>query len=387
MQDTIPELDPDRLTDVLRQAMRSATVALDTWRIEPIDYLNLSPANRALYRVSGTGTDRGTSVAWSLILKVFKAPATSSDDPSRLFYWKREPLAYRSDLLPNLPTGLAAPATFGISEHPARQIWLWLEDLGTADETPWPLSRYALAARHLGFFGGVNAVERRATSAPWLSRGVIHGWIADAAPLIERMQQPGVWQHPLLRAAFPTPPTEQILRLWNEQERLCAALERLPGTICHHDLWRKNLFSRPTADGQAQTVAIDWELVGWGALGEDAANLFGVSLLNFDVAVEQALELEQQIFAGYLAGLREAGWSGDIQAVRAAFVTTAALRCVFSSACWPVAIAHDTGNRHIPETEARWKRPIDQIFRQWAAVTTLLLDRAEEGRALLRSLV
>ncbi|HEY0602937.1 MAG TPA: hypothetical protein VGD58_08495 [Herpetosiphonaceae bacterium] len=387
MQDTIPKLDPALLTNVLRQATRRDSIALDTWQIQPLDYQNLSPASRALYRVSGTGADRGKTVDWSLILKAFKAPAESSDDPSQPFYWQREPLAYQSGLLPNLPAGLAAPANFGSTERPDGQIWLWLEDLGAADETPWPLSRYGLAARHLGFFGAAGTSNRRAAPAAWLSRGIIKAWIADSAAQIERIQRPGVWEHPLLRAAFPTPPTEQIVRLWNEQDRLCAALERLPGTICHHDLWRKNLFSRSTADGHAQTVAIDWELIGLGALGEDAANLFGVSLLNFDVEAEQALELEQIIFQEYLAGLHAACWDGDVQAVRAAFVTASALRCVFSTACWPVAIALDTSNRYIAETEARWKRPIDQIFRQWAAVTRLLLERAEEGRTLLRALL
>ncbi|HEY0734104.1 MAG TPA: phosphotransferase [Herpetosiphonaceae bacterium] len=387
MQDTIPKLDPDLLTTVLRQATRRADIALDTWQIQPVDYMNLSPASRALYRVSGTVADRGTTVDWSLILKAFKAPPESSDDPGQPFYWNREPLAYQSGLLPSQPAGLAAPASFGITERTDGQIWLWLEDLGAADETPWPLSRYGLAARHLGFFGAAYTSNRRAAPAAWLSRGMIKAWIADSAAQIERTQRRGVWEHSLLRAAFPTPPTEQIVRLWNEQDRLCAALERLPGTICHHDMWRKNLFSRPSTGGHAQTVAIDWELVGLGALGEDVANLFGVSLLNFDVEAEQALELEQIIFQEYVAGLHEAGWDGDLRAVRAAFVTAAALRCVFSTACWPVSITLDPSNRYISETEARWKRPIDQIFRQWSAVTWLLLERAEEGRSLLRTLL
>lgn len=387
MQATVPTLDPHLLTTVLRQATHRDSIGLNTWQIRPLDYLNLSPASRALYRVSGTGDDRGARVDWSLILKAFKAPAGSSDDPGQPFYWQREPLAYQSGLLPNLPAGLAAPASFGIIERPDRQIWLWLEDLGTPDETPWPLARYGLAARHLGFFGAASASDRRAAPAAWLSEGMIKAWIADSATQIERIQRPGVWEHPLLRAAFPTQPSAQIVRLWNERDQLCAALERLPGTICHHDMWRKNLFARHTDDGHAQTVAIDWELVGLGALGEDVANLFGVSLLNFDVEAEQALELEQIIFQEYLAGLHEAGWDGDVQAVRAAFVTAAALRCVFSTACWPVSITLDPSQRHISETEARWKRPIDQIFRQWSAVTQLLLERAEEGRILLRALI
>ncbi|HEX6291083.1 MAG TPA: phosphotransferase [Herpetosiphonaceae bacterium] len=388
MQATDPQLDPHVVTTIVRQATHRDRLVLDAWRVEPVDYLNLNPAYRALYRVSGTAHDRGTPVPWSLILKTFKAPtADASDDPGQPFYWKREPLAYQSGLLPTMAAGLAAPASFGITERPDREIWLWLEDLGTADDSPWPLSRYGLAARHMGAFGGISAAHHPDTSVPWLSRGMIKAWIADSESLIERVQRPGVWEHSLLRAAFPTPPAEEIVRLWNEHDRLCAALERLPGTLCHHDLWRKNVFSRQTADGHEQTVAIDWEVAGWGALGEDVGNLFGVSLLNFDVEVDQAVELEALIFHEYLAGLREAGWDGDVQAVRAAFVTAAALRCIFSTACWPVAITLDTSNRYIAETEARWKRPIEQIFRQWAAVTRLLLSRADEARTLLRDLV
>ncbi|MBA3944757.1 MAG: phosphotransferase [Herpetosiphonaceae bacterium] len=84
-------------------------------------------------------------------------------------------------------------------------------------------------------------------------------------------------------------------------------LDHLPQTICHQDVWRKNLFARSRSAGDEETVAIDWELVGVGAAGEDVGNLLGVSLLNFDVDVGEAAVLAETMLTDYLAGLSDVG--------------------------------------------------------------------------------
>lgn len=124
------------------------------------------------------------------------------------------------------------------------------------------------------------------------------------------------------------------------------------------------------------SVVLDWELVGMGALGKDLGSLLGVSLLNFDVYASDAALLADTLFAAYMDGLRAAGWHGATAPIACAFNTTAALRSIFSAAGWPVAILRDRA-RHETPTEQRWQRPLEQIFEHWAAVTEVLLQRAE----------
>ena len=91
--------------------------------------------------------------------------------------------------------------------------------------------------------------------------------------------------------------------------------------------------------------------------------------------------LADTLLAQYMEGLHEGGWHGDQQPIMYAFNMAAALRCVFASACWPFAIMHNS-DQHVPATEQRWGRPIEQVFEHWAATTQFLLDRAEIARRI-----
>lgn len=380
METIANQIDSAALVAIVRAACADQSLVLERWQVEPLAYANLSPDSRGLYRVAGTSRAADRSLNWSLVLKVLVAPpAARHDNPAQPFYWKREALAYASDLLPSgsMESGFGAARCWQIDERSERQIWLWLEDLSGADV--WPIERYALAARHLGRYQG--ALLGEPPVQPWLSRGLQRVWVEDSAPLIARIARADVWSLALLQV-FPAAVAPAVLALWHERERFFAALERLPQTLCHHDLWRNNLFTRHTPAQQEQTIAIDWELVGLGAPGEDLGNLLGVSLLNFDVAAEDAAQLADRLLQSYLAGLEDAGWPGDPRPVQLAYTATAALRAVFSTTGWPVSIALDQ-QRYVAETEQRWQRPITQIMEQWSATTLFLLDQARQARLLL----
>jgi hypothetical protein len=377
MHQSVQQLDPAALTLLVRRAHGDDELVLDSWQVAPIGYPNLSPDSRGLFRVTGTARCVDRSLSWSLILKVFVAPADPAlDDPGQSFYWRRESLAYRSGILPAEDAGFAAPRCLGWREPDERQIWLWLEDLASRPAEPWSLEQFGLLARQLGGWQGKLLTQQRPLpDLPWLSRGAIRAWTADFAPLIERIARPDLWDLPLLRS-FASADIAAVLRLWAEREHWFRMLESLPRTLCHHDLWRNNLFMRRSADGRAQSVAIDWELVGLGAPGEDLGNLFGVSLLNLDVAADSGTHFAELLLESYLDGLRAAGWRGDPGAIRLAFAAAAALRCVFSTTGWPAAIALDP-QRYLAETEQRWQRPIAEIVSQWGATTSLLLKQIQ----------
>lgn len=89
-------------------------------------------------------------------------------------------------------------------------------------------------------------------------------------------------------------------------------MELLPRTLCHLDVWPNNLFAR--TDGTITLV--DWSFVGEGALGEDVGNLVPDSVFDLFYPARDLPDLDREVFAGYVSGLREAGWEGDERLVR-----------------------------------------------------------------------
>ena len=90
---------------------------------------------------------------WSLILKAIGANPDVDVPPTDYRYWKREPLAYESGLLDELPGGCFAPRCFGsvVADDGA---WLWLEDVRDDLGPEWPFEHYGVVARHLGQLNG-----------------------------------------------------------------------------------------------------------------------------------------------------------------------------------------------------------------------------------------
>ena len=155
MEDTIAQvraLDQATVNVLARRATGNDTIEVNNWDARPLAHNVLIPITGGLYRVVGTGHDHDTMIEWSLILKVVLA-AGGSDDPTHIYYWKREPFAYQSGLLSDLPGGLAAPRCFGVLDRPGA-AWIWLEEIIETGCEIWPFDRYGLAARHIGQFGG-----------------------------------------------------------------------------------------------------------------------------------------------------------------------------------------------------------------------------------------
>ena len=73
-------------------------------------------------------------------------------------------------------------------------------------------------------------------------------------------------------------------------------------------------------------MAVDWAYAGHGAVGEELEQLVVASLYFFEHAGIAPHDLDAACFAGYVAGLREAGWAGDERLVRLGFTADAALR-------------------------------------------------------------
>ena len=229
-------LAPSTLIPLVGRLLADEQVALYDCSAQPLEG---GFSGSLLYRVQGQATTRDGVKPWSLILKVIQ-PTTGSQEPWRRDYWKRELLVYQSDLLADLPGGLAAPRCLGITEQAAEEFWLWLEDLGEEEETAWPLERYALAARHLGEWNGAYLGQRALPQQPWLSSTAdIRQRLALAEPGIAELPQ--LSQHPFFAKFLPADRLARILRLWEERQPLLTRLDQLPHTLCHRDAFRRNL--------------------------------------------------------------------------------------------------------------------------------------------------
>lgn len=169
--------------------------------------------------------------------------------------------------------------------------------------------------------------------------------------------------------------------MWTERDRFLAALDRLPRVLCHGDADRRNLLARDAADGTTETVAIDWAQVGPRAVGTDLATLVGASVLwARDPDPADLPALSRLCYSGYLAGLREAGWTGEERVVRLGYAVTAALQFVAFAAATMFALA---GDDERPRLEAAFGATLEALLDGHAAVQPVLLDLADEARALL----
>jgi hypothetical protein len=380
----VPKIDPATLTRAVRRALNRDRIEIDEWSCEPLK-LAFGTTTGGLYRCSGTSQEESRTVPWSLILKVTRPPlnaatAVAGEETSAFNYWKREALVYQSAVLDDLPGGMAAPRCFGVEEQPDGVLWLWLEDLQDRIAGRWPPSQYGAAACHLGAFNAAYLTGHPLPSFPWLATGWLRSWLAQFPPLVGLLSADSTWQNPVVQAAVRVPVAEDLQRLWAEREPFLEALDRLPRTLCHFDAWRTNLFARVSPGGQEQTMAIDWAFAGIGAIGEELSPLVWASLTFFEIELEEARALDPLVFEGYVAGLREAGWRGDVRQARFGYVASAALRYGIPL-LWGLADALDE-SRHAA-VEQQFGRPVEEVLKRHAEGTYLLLDLAEEARGLL----
>jgi hypothetical protein len=378
----------DMLTPLVRLALGSAQAHVADWRQEPIAFTAVNPLSGGVTRYRGSATVEGQVAPWSLIHKVIRLPqgsgsaaplglaATGFADEASYIYWKREALVYQSGLLTDLPEGLAAPRCHAVTDDP-EAIHLWLEDITEAYPAGWPLARYALAARHLGRMGGTY-LARPLPPWTWLSRNWLRDWSVRWATVAERVTQPELWHHPLLRDVYTADDPARLARLWSFRPALLDALERLPRTLCHRDASRANLIARRT-DGVEETVALDWGFAGSGPAGEDLAQLIAGTLWRFTVPMDDAAAFDHMVYEGYLDGLRDTGWHGDPQAVRFAYCAASALLLGFAG---PALIPMLDGPGK-DAMERLWDRSIAELIAHRAALTRYLLDRAEEAYRLM----
>lgn len=290
-------------------------------------------------------------------------------------------LAFESGLLADLPSGVAIPRCFGIWER-SDTTWLWMEDIVETSSPTWPLARFGLAARHLGRFNGYYLSPGRALPTKlWFSHSIVRARgvmaLLTMAAFAESRDDPQV------QRLCPGPIFDRCLRLWHVRDTLLDALDRLPQTLCHSDADRRNLLARRRPDGTDETVVIDWAFLGLAPVGAETAPLVGSSVLWFlGVGTDDLPSMAEIAFEGYLAGLRDVGWSGNPALARLGFTATFSLRYGPFTAIIRTVVPGETRDRMRAIAAQAIGRPIEEIIDQSSELMRFALDLGDEALEL-----
>jgi hypothetical protein len=271
----------------------------------------------------------------------------ASDEPRHWNYWRREALVYQSGLAERL--GLVAPRALGVTETVEGDIELRLEYVDGRQAGALTVDDLGAAAESLGHAQG----RRDLPAHPWLSRKFLREYSGSRDVPWHLLGLDEAWAQPLVAKHFPPELRAELLHLHELREWLLELMETLPRTVCHLDVWPQNLVRRPDGD----VVFLDWAFVGDGALGEDVGNL--VPDCVFDLLLPHGMldELDAELTAAYLRGLRDAGWRGDDRLVRLGICASAAKYDWLTVRCLDQARADrqlDYGGRGAVAADARF---------------------------------
>jgi hypothetical protein len=336
--------------------------------VEPLRHGQGNAATGGIWRVRGP--------AGSAVLKLVRPPVMSADapppawptseDPAHWNYWRREFLAYETGLAATAyaPAGIAAPALLAANARPDGRLELWLADVAGPVGFDWPVPRLARFAHELGVAQARWA--DRVPDTPWLSRGWLEQYLAEG-PIRSVRIEPAYWDHPSV-AGWPAKVRDRLRRLWAERERALAAAMTFDRTLCHLDVWPANL-----VDDGGTSVLLDWSFAGGGAIGEDAANLILDSVTDGLMDAALLPEIADAATEAYLAGLRDGGWSGPPDRVRAAIAACGAAKYSWFAPAFIGRSVHDNlGPRSYgqdPSAAAAIRRliPVVTLLADWAA--------------------
>jgi hypothetical protein len=203
--------------------------------------------------------------------------------------------------------------------------------------------------------------------------------VEQSAPCIDLLHQSQ--DHPLVRRWLPEGLMERVFHLWDDRDLFLNALDRLPQTICHFDVHRRNLFARRVTAQQFETLLIDWAFVGYGPFGADLNPLMNASVAFSDVDVAGAQLFEDLIFEGYLTGLRDVGWDGNRRDVRLGYVASCVRYAL--GALGPVLMMIFDQNSRL-QAEQAFHCSIGDLLDYWGRIRHYFGYMEDEARRLMK---
>lgn len=364
------ELSKSYLSGLASKTTGDDRFEVHEWRFEPIQGgFGSAVGGTTLYRLHVSSPDDRRC---SLVLKLlYPRPDETEDSP---YYWKREFELYRSGILADLPGDSIVPPRLYAVDDRADACWIWLEHIEDS-KNAWTLDDFADVAERLGRFNGAWLARAPLPAAPWLSRS----WHAALIPALSCTfsQLDQLLEHPLARVTLPLDAKAEIESIWRDRSLFAAALSRLPQTFCHYDAFRRNILFR-----EDDAVLLDWALAGIGAIGEDLVSLVAVSLYYEGYTPGYAEQLDDLVFASYIKGLRQAGWSGEERLARIGYTCGMTLRGLAGVKQDIDLLTNDAAADGLRQLHQ--ENSLERIARFFADVRRFrLLSMAREARSLL----
>jgi hypothetical protein len=225
---------------VLASILGQSGAHLVNCRSEPIAGSS-GAATDGVSRLVGMARLGSADVPFHVMRKAFRPAlsgrhASNASDPGHWVYWRREPLAYASEVLPTGP-GLSAPRCYGV-----------VDDVVYLAEVPGGPESADIAAYRLGAWQGTASVP----DVGWLSRHQLAQRIAAS-----NLDWAQVGADP------------RLVALWQRRSELLDELKYVPHVLVHGDFHEGNLI----AAHDLTTVVLDWATLGTGPVGADLAGL------------------------------------------------------------------------------------------------------------------
>jgi hypothetical protein len=377
-------IDPAVLTEVVRQDLRRPDFEITSWQVEPLQHTPYIETTGGLYCFHGLGKDHSGTQVWRVVLKKVNNPMPWGQNELEIGYWKRELLIYQSGLLNTLQSPAVAPRCYDVTMH-VDGGWIWLEHITESVPKQWSMEHYQLAARLLGLMGGAFLCGKPLPDYPWLNHNFFHRFLAEGeywALIMDPQAENNAWQNQRVQALFPESIKLRILNILSRKNEYANANERLPRVLCHFDLHRRNMKLRKNLQDQMELVLVDWSVSGIGAAGNDLGELVAMSTWLFDADPSTLSILDSICLDSYLAGLREAGWSGDEQLIRLGYL--------ISTSVWQAATLPGWAAMELSGDEAHFLEKFghssEVVLPVWSKLAEYWLERADEARRLMRQL-
>lgn len=351
---------PDAEVEAALAAAGVATADTTGWVADPLVETAVVSATAGVWRIHADG--------WSVVVKRLQLSASGNDrwqagaDPGHWLYWRREALAFDSDVLTLLTGGIRSPSCYGVFDRDDGTVDVWLEDVSGSPARNWETGRFAEAARQLGVAQGTIA-RLGPPAEPWLSRNWLRRYLAIRRHDGDILWDKSAWNHPIVRANLPPENADRARALWNGLSRNLRLVEAFPRTLCHFDLHPDNLY-----DVSGDTVLIDWAFVGIGGLGEDIGALVPDFITDFHFLPSELPNLFDLLAHHYASGLRSAGIKITDDEVRQ-MVAVAAI----AKYAWIIPALLETVTSGRPTMNGR---PVPEAAGYWGGAGQFLLDLA-----------
>jgi hypothetical protein len=398
----LQQLTAAELAPVVRNALRDDQAWPLTWEFDALDWTG-NPATVGLFRLAGIArTSGGGEVPWIVVLKVVADVDLTGDpqidrythEPEGINYWKREALAFSSGLLIGWPGPLVPVHCYGVEEVSSSQAWIWLEAReGAGPHALWTIEQLASAAYDFGALAAQwQSKLPDVGHYPWLAQRWLRGWVGLVRifAVDHFLDHDGCGDGSAVEPFLNGSTRRRIAELILDADDLLAGFDSLPVTLAHHDPQWGNLFAAAPEESPARTVAIDWGLFGLAPIGSDLGLHIGQNIMSWGIDQRRAAEHDQASTAAYVSGLQDYGWNGDLDSVKFARATAAALNAGTWLAMEVSWLCPDMAERFGSDagawpTRVAAKQGISTatVVERWASGFNYVLDLGNEARQLL----